>query len=179
MGALSLRWRLSTGLQAYAMGCPIHNLQAGSTSVSTVKVRCSRPFISDTLADSTPTRVGIRFFFAIRMRPPHALLPPPFHLHTHTHRAAPSSTLHSFCIPIHAKLLTVIFAHGLPHAAGAARLNILVLLTELRPSRCGSPDSGRSHGRVCAVHHWRSHPHLHGGLEFRFVVWFTVVEELL
>ena len=26
MGALSLRWRLSTGLQAYAMGCPIHNL---------------------------------------------------------------------------------------------------------------------------------------------------------
>ena len=45
------------------MDCRIHNLQTGPTSVSTVKVRCRRPF-SVTLADSTPTQVGVRWFLS-------------------------------------------------------------------------------------------------------------------
>ena len=41
-------------------------------------------------------------------------------LHTHIHWAPLSSALHSYFITIHAKLLVVIFAHVLPHLAGAA-----------------------------------------------------------
>ena len=141
MGALSLRWRLSTGLQAHAMGCLIHSLQAGTTSVPTLTI----------------------FFFAIRMRPPHALLPPPFHLHTHIHWAALSSTLHSYCTPIHANFLTIIFPHGLPHAAGAARVHLLDLFTELLAPRVWIPRTQDGLMdvcefppvlRCCAVHHW-------------------------